>query len=462
VSAPVREVHLGPNPGPQTHYVASSADITAFGGAAGGGKTLGTLFRFAWHADTYPGYFGAVFRREMPMITAGGGLWEESMGLYPVWGAVPNISLRQWRFPNGSLIQFRSLQHETDVLNYQGAQFAEFCLEEATHFPESMFWYMVSRLRSNCGMKPRACLTFNPDPDSWVRKLIDHYIGKDGFAIAERACKLRYFVRDRDELIWGDSPEETSASVPHVKSTPKSLRFIPAMLADNPKGDPTYGERLQSLPLVERERLLGGNWNIRAAAGTVFKKSWFEIIDRLPDDAELTCRGWDLAATEPSDTNRNPDWTRGVKLSKHKSGLFVVHDVIGLRQRTHHVDEAILKAAHSDGRGCIQGLWQDPGAAGKSEAERYVRKLAGFDVRIERASKDKVEYSRPVSAQAEGKSGYGNIKLLRAPWNESFLNELEAFPDGAHDDAVDALSRAFLELTRKQVVPTRPLQITGL
>jgi hypothetical protein len=165
VSGDEQVIHVGPNPGPQTKYVASSADITAFGGAAGGGKTLGTLFRFAWHADKYPGYFGAIFRREMPMITAGGGLWEESMQLYPVWDARPNISMREWRFPrHRSLIQFRSLQHATDVLNYQGAQFAEFCLEEATHFPEAMFWYMVSRLRSNCGMKPRACLTFNPGP----------------------------------------------------------------------------------------------------------------------------------------------------------------------------------------------------------------------------------------------------------------------------------------------------------
>jgi predicted phage terminase large subunit-like protein len=260
----------------------------------------------------------------------------------------------------------------------------------------------------------------------------------------------------------GSSPEEVRAMAPHITSKPKSLRFIPAMLADNPKGDPTYEERLQSLPLVERERLLGGNWNIRAAAGNVFKKSWFEIVDRLPDDVERTCRGWDLAATEPSTTNRDPDWTRGVKMSKHKSGMFFVQDVIGLRQRTHYVDEAITNAALSDGRTCTQAFWQDPGAAGKAEAERYVRLLVGHDVRIERASSNKVDYAKPVSAQAESKSGYGNIKLLRAPWNESFLNELEAFPDGGHDDQCDALSRAFLELAGKQFVRTAPLRVSGL
>src|ERR1044072_6164566 len=107
----VEEVHVSANPWPQTEYVASSADITAVGGAAGGGKTRGTLFRMGWHADKYPGYYGAIFRREMPMVTQGGGLWEESMQLFPMWNARPNLSLREWRWPRGrSLIQFRGIE----------------------------------------------------------------------------------------------------------------------------------------------------------------------------------------------------------------------------------------------------------------------------------------------------------------------------------------------------------------
>jgi predicted phage terminase large subunit-like protein len=474
---------IGPNPGPQSRAFASSADITVYGGAAGGGKTHLALLRFAVHAHENPGYFGCIFRREMPMITVGGGLWEESMKIFPVFGARPNIAMREWRFPNRSLIQFRSLQHEPDVLNYQGAQFAEFCFEEGTHFPESMFWYMFSRLRSLCwrnGTTSRALITCNPDPDSWIRKLIDWYIKSDahptasgdvGLPIDERAGQKRFFVRDGDEFVWGSSKAEVRTLAPHITSDPnnqpRSLRFIPARLADNPRGDPSYESRLNALSKVDRERLKGGNWNIRASAGTVFKKDWFEIVDRLPDDVVRTVRGWDLAATEPAPQgdkkSRDPDWTRGVKMSLHKSGLFYVHDVISLRQRSHYVDEAVRKAAASDGRQCTQAFWQDPGSAGKSEAERYVRMLVGYDVRIERASHDKQEYAKPVSAQAESRSGYGNIKLLRGPWNDAFLNELQAFPtEGVHDDQVDAMSRAFLALTSKQMAANVGINIEGL
>ena len=49
----------------------------------------------------------------------------------------------------------------------------------------------------------------------------------------------------------------------------------------------------------------------------------------------------------------------------------------------------------------------------------------------------------PISSQTEA----GNIKILQASWNEAFLRELENFPEGSHDDIVDALSGAFLMLT---------------
>ena len=85
----------------------------------------------------------------------------------------------------------------------------------------------------------------------------------------------------------------------------------------------------------------------------------------------------------------------------------------------------------------------DPGSAGKSEAEHFTRMLIGFNVKTSYISKNKEVRARPVSAQVEA----GNIAVLRAPWNEEFFRELENFPDGAHDDIVDALSGAFNELS---------------
>jgi predicted phage terminase large subunit-like protein len=70
------------------------------------------------------------------------------------------------------------------------------------------------------------------------------------------------------------------------------------------------------------------------------------------------------------------------------------------------------------------------------ESDYYVRALAGYDIRVYPVSKSKLTRAKPASAQAEA----GNIKLIRASWNEDFLNELENFPQGKHDDIVDSVS----------------------
>lgn len=437
----VEEVHIGTNPGPQTDAFASSSDITVYGGQAGGGKTYLTLLRFGVHADRYPGYAAIIFRREMPMITVGGGLWEESMGLYPIWAAKPNQSTFTWRFPQRSIIQLRSLQYASDVLNYQGAQLAEFCLEEATHFAESQFWYMFSRLRSKCGMRPRCMLTCNPDPDSWVRKLIDWYIGDDGFPIPEHAGKKRYFVRDGDALIWGNTPDEVRAEAPHIKDEPNSLRFIPAGLADNPKGDPTYAARLRALPKVERARLLGGNWNIRAVEGSYFKRSYFEVMKAWPGRVKRRVRAWDLAGTEPSDAAPDPDWTVGILVAELDDGRYMVEHAERIRVTPGKVDDAILRIAKQDGIGTIQAFWQDPAQAGKAQKDHIVNMLRGYRVRFMVAREDKETYAGPVSSDAE----HGKILLKEGPWNEAFLSVLEGFPTAKKKDDVDALSRAHRE-----------------
>ena len=453
----VEEVHVGPNPGPQSAFVASSADITIFGASAGPGKSWGTLFRMGVHADRYPGYYGVVFRRKSTEVTGGGGLWEESRKLFPMWGAKSRENpMLDWRWPNRSMLEFRHLQHAGDEIDHHGKQYAEVAFDELTTFLEQQFWYLQSRLRSNCGFRPKTIATCNPDADSWVRQFIDWWIGDDGLVRTDRAGAKRYFVRDGDELVWGSSPAECQVTAPHVTMKPMSVRLIPATLADNPKGDPTYRNRLAAMPFVERERLLGGNWNIRHAAGTVFRREWFEVIDQVPSDIIGIGRYWDLAATEPHATNRDPDWTRGVKMSRHRSGLVVIHDVVSTRARPAAVDQLVTMTAQQDGRGCTQGFWQDPGQAGKSEAERYRVMLAGYVIKIVRAAENKLTYAKATSSLAEG----GKVKLLRGPWNQAYLSEHEAFPDSNHDDIVDAESLGILDLTAG--VPTRALHIRGL
>jgi hypothetical protein len=167
-----------------------------------------------------------------------------------------------------------------------------------THFSERQFWYLTSRSRSTCGVRPYVRATCNPDPDSFVRRLIDWWIGEDGLAIQERSGVLRWFVRDGDDLVWGDSSEELSARFPQVDADgnriylPKSLTFVPASHDDNTAllaADPGYRATLMALPLVDRSRLLGGNWNVRDAAGSYFRRQWFPILEQAPHPSEVVC-----------------------------------------------------------------------------------------------------------------------------------------------------------------------------
>ena len=82
---------------------------------------------------------------------------------------------------------------------------------------------------------------------------------------------------------------------------------------------------------------------------------------------------------------------------------------------------------------------QDPGQAGKEQAQSYIRELAGYSVKSRPVSGDKVTRAEPFAAQWQ----QGNVLLLEGSWNDAFLDELEGFPDALHDDQVDAASDAF-------------------
>jgi predicted phage terminase large subunit-like protein len=103
------------------------------------------------------------------------------------------------------------------------------------------------------------------------------------------------------------------------------------------------------------------------------------------------------------------------------------------------VERVIKSTAAADGKATVIGIEQDPEQAGVFEAAYYAKALAGQSFRIVRPTGDKVTRAGPVSSQA----AVGNLKVLRATWTERLLQELEQFPEGNHDDQVDALSGAF-------------------
>lgn len=292
---------IRPQPGPQTTFLASPADIAIYGGAAGGGKTWALLMEPLRHIENPQ--FGAVFfRRTTPQIRNEGGLWDESAALYPLLAAAPKEHELWWKFPSGSAVSFAHLEHDKTRLQYQGAQIPLVCFDELTHFTATQFWYLVSRNRSMCGVRPYIRATCNPDVDSWVADLIAWWIDQaTGLPIPERGGKLRWFIRLNDQLRWADTPEELAGFTDPTSGEtirPKSLTFIPAKLTDNKAlmaADPGYMANLLALPTVERERLLGGNWKIKNTNALVFTNWRVQTFDTPPNVVRRFGADWGFA-----------------------------------------------------------------------------------------------------------------------------------------------------------------------
>jgi hypothetical protein len=270
---------IRPNPGPQTQAFACAADVLIYGGAAGGGKSFLLLTEPLRHVHK-TGFGGTIFRRTFPQITQVGGLWDESQAIYRYVGGKPRGGTDlDWTFPSGAKIKFGHLQHEKTKHDYQGGQIAYLGFDELTHFSETQFFYLITRMRSTV-VKPYVRATCNPQP-GWVADLIAWWIDQDsGFPIPERSGHIRHFVRrdvgKGEELVWADTKDELVSQFEGVgEHDTLSFTFIAASLDDNPKlleKDPGYRARLANQPRVERERLLKGNW--KSQEGSIIDPKW--------------------------------------------------------------------------------------------------------------------------------------------------------------------------------------------
>jgi predicted phage terminase large subunit-like protein len=437
---------ITPQKGPQEDFLSTPADIAVFGGAAGAGKSYALLMEPLRHVHNPK--FGAVFfRRETPQLTAEGGIWDTSYDLYLSQNGRPVTSPKlQWTFPSKAKITFSHLQHEKTVKSWDSSQIALLGFDELQQFEESQFFYMLSRNRSLSGVAPYIRGGCNPDPDSFLRDFLSWWIDQEtGYPDYSRYGILRWMVRIDNTIRWSSNKEKLIKEF-GPGSMPKSVTFIPGKVTDNVilmEGDPGYIANLKALPEYEKLRLFGGNWFARPSAGDLFKRHYFKLIDRedLPT-FELEVRYWDRAATEPSDVNKDPDYTSGLRMGVDRQDNYYVLDLRYGRTAPKEVEDLVKGTAEHDGRGVVIGLEQEPGASGVMEVDYFIRLLSTFAVEKFPKTIKKLTAWKPVSAQAKA----GNVYVVRAPWNEVFFNQLEGVTDGSqkgHDDHADTLAGAF-------------------
>lgn len=393
-----------------------------FGGAAGGGKSSALLMAALQYVDV-PGYSAILFRRTYADLALPGAL----MDRFRSW--IANYDDVHWNansyvatFPSGARISFGYLNNTNDYLRYKGSEFQFIGMDEVTEIRESDYRYLFSRLRrpasgelSQVPLRMRSAS--NPAPN-WVRQ--------------------RFIVEG-----------ETTNRI-----------FVPSMLTDNPGIDAeSYRQSLSALDPIERRRLELGDW-WATSLGTLFDRTSFVICDHteVPQvtSSARAVRFWDLAATEPSHSNPNPDWTVGT-LMLFDQGIAYVLDVRRARVKNEKVEQLVAQTALEDGHAVAIRMEQEPGSSGKALVDQYARYVVpGYDLMGVRPTGDKITRARPFAAAAAN----GNIRLVRGPWISDWLDEVSAFPEATdHDDQVDSAVGAFTHLAGLGLPQRRPTSI---
>lgn len=186
------------------------------------------------------------------------------------------------------------------------------------------------------------------------------------------------------------------------------------------------------------------------AEGAVFRPDEIRVVDVAL--VKRWVRSWDLAASED-----DGDWTVGALVGETDGDKYTVGDIVRFQGAPDEVEKRIVKTAETDGRNVTVSLDQDPGQAGKSQVVYLTGKLAGYKVVSAPISGDKVVRAGPFASQIN----VGNVSMVRAEWNRSYIHELRHFPFSKYDDQVDASSRAFSVLTEKlkrMIIPKEVLE----
>lgn len=393
----------------QKVFLRTNSIEALFGGAAGGGKSSALLMAALQYVDV-PSYSAILFRRTFADLALPGALMDRFKLWMTTYDDVHwNANSYVATFPSGARISFGYLNNTNDYLRYKGSEFQFIGMDEVTEIRENDYRYMFSRLRrpasgplSQVPLRMRAAS--NPAPN-WVRQ--------------------RFIVEGKSQ----------------------NRIFVPSLLTDNPGIDAeSYRQALSALDPVERNRLEFGDW-WSTSLGTLFDRTDFVLID--PSDvpqvtsAARAIRFWDLAATEPSSSNPDPDWTVGT-LMLFDQGIAYVLDVRRIRARGEKVEQLIAQTAYEDGHAVSIRMEQEPGSSGKALIDQYARYvLPGYDLIGMRASGDKVTRARPFAAAVAN----GNVRVVRGTWLTDWLDEFASFPEArVHDDQVDSAVGAFTYL----------------
>lgn len=241
-----------PNPGPQTDAYYSKADLTLYGGAAGGGKTdllLGTALTTQNRA--------VIFRRAYVDLR---GIEER---LLEITGSRDGYNGADMVYRHsGKLLEFGALEKPGAEFSWQGRAHDFIGFDEGAQLSAAKVAFVLGWLRStDAGQKCRAVIASNPPMGGEGEWLIEWFAPWLDPAYRNPAApgELRWAYMEGNRTIWTDGPDPIT--IDGEVYTPLSRTFIPALLDDNPYlRDTGYRARVQSMPEPLRSQLLKGDF----------------------------------------------------------------------------------------------------------------------------------------------------------------------------------------------------------
>lgn len=219
----------------QEAFINTRADEVLFGGAAGGGKSYGQLIDAFLYALKYPKSKQLILRRTFAELEKS--LIRTAMDVFPIDVYKYNAGKHLGQFPNGSIIDFGYCDNESDVHQYQSAEYDVIRFDELTTFSEDMYVYMISRLRGANDYPKQVKSSTNPGGvgHSWVK----------------------------DRFISPSPPDTEFVAKDGLAKTTRI--FLPSKVTDNHfllDRDPNYVNRLMNLNENDRKALLYGDWDL--------------------------------------------------------------------------------------------------------------------------------------------------------------------------------------------------------
>lgn len=169
---------------------------------------------------------------------------------------------------------------------------------------------------------------------------------------------------------------------------------------------------------------------------------WLKIVP-YTHSLKKVVRVWDLAATEGGG-----DYTCGTKLGiQQGTNNVYILDVIREQLSPQQIEALVRKTAEADGLDVEVRIEKEPGSSGKNLVNHYeVNVLPEYRVGEVPTTKEKLVRAQPLLAAAEA----GQVYLIEAEWNDTFIAEFDTFPGGQNDDQVDTTAAGYTVLTGKK------------